>query len=315
MKQCKGDFQVAGYGFALPISPLRMKSDAGPTPRHYNKNKRNEQHTIRGDMTTTAVTAAVDFRAALDQAQEKLRGVAPQYLNLNRVMRLILAAQSRNPLLEKCTMDSVLLFFMRCAETGMEPIGAGGAWAVPFKNNKTGKYEMQFIPDWRGLIQSAKRTEQIKHAYATIVCKGDTIEYQLGDNPSIMHKPLLTDRGEMIGAYCIVTLPDDTKHIEYMELKQLEAVRSRSKAKDGPWKSDLEQMSCKTVVKRALKPFMGSPELQAAVEYDNAATGMDLPDRAPIALPHSTEDATETPLGEQIDGGGETDGGGDDLPI
>jgi recombination protein RecT len=180
---------------------------------------------------------------------------------------------------------------MRCAETGLEPIGPGGAWPVPFNNKHLQRLEVQFIPDWRGLIQLAKKTGQIKHAYGEIVRENDEVSYQKGDNPLLTHRPALRDRGEVMGAYCVVVLPDDSKHIEYMAFEEIESIRGRSKAgESGPWITDWGQMAIKTVVKRALKPFAGSPEMQTAIEYDNQVVGLNLPNHNPIPEPQAVKE-------------------------
>jgi recombination protein RecT len=243
-----------------------------------------------------------DLQHLVESARSKFAEVAPKWFSVERVVRLALAARSRNQALAECTADSFLLFLMRCAETGLEPIGAGGCWAVPYRNSKTGLREVQFIPDWRGLIQLGKKTEQIKHAYGEIVCQNDRISYQKGDDPRLTHEPALTGRGEMIGAYCVVVLPDNSKHIEYMDKGELDGIRKRSKAaNDGPWVTDYEQMAIKTVVKRALKPFASSPEMQTAIAYDNAATGLMLPDKTPIAepMPISVQSVEVQPKNEE----------------
>jgi recombinational DNA repair protein RecT len=189
---------------------------------------------------------------------------------------------------------------MRCAETGLEPIGAGGAWPVPFRNKHTETREVQFIPDWRGLINLAKRTGQITHAYGEIVCEGDEIDYAKGDHPHLTHKPALCHRGEPIGVYCVVVLPDDSRHIEYMDKEEIDSIRNRSKASDkGPWVTDWGQMAIKTVVKRALKPFAGSPEMQTAINLDNEAVGLALPEApTPVEMPRRIEAETPGPLVE-----------------
>jgi recombination protein RecT len=233
-----------------------------------------------------------DLKAMIEQSQSKFAEVAPKWLSVERLIRLALAARSRNPKLAECTAESFLLFCMRCAETGLEPIGAGGAWPVPYFNGKTKQTEVQFIPDWRGLIQLAKKTEQIKHAYAEVVKEGDEISIRKGDDPSCHHVIATKGRGQTIGAYCIVTLPDDSKHIEWMDMEDLNSIQERSKAKDtGPWKTDPDEMRKKTVVRRALKPFASSPEMQTAIEYDNQAIGFTVPDHTPIADPQEITEA------------------------
>lgn len=246
-----------------------------------------------------------ELRGFLNEPEimERLGEVAPKWMKPDRLVRLMLAARSRTPKIAQCSKDSILLFLMRCAETGLEPIGAGGAHAVPYWNSKgnngEGCLDLQFIPDYRGLIQLAKKTGQIKHAYAHLVREGDQFDYQLGDEPKLVHKPA-QKQGEVIGAYCIVILPDNTKHIEYMPKEEVEAIRLRSKAaENGPWKTDPGEMAKKTVTRRGLKPFMGSPEMLAAVEYDNMATGLKIVDLSPIAAPRAIGEGEKAePTGE-----------------
>ena len=235
------------------------------------------------------------FELMLQQAAPKLKQVAPDFLDVNRLMRLALAMRSRNPLVGKASKESVLLFLMKCAETGLEPIGAGGAHAVPFRNNKTDEIELTFIPDWRGLISLAKRSGQIKHAYAKIVYENDAIDYAEGDDPHLTHKPNLQDPGKPIGAYLVVVLPDDSKHIEYMREAEIVGIKNRSKAKEsGPWVTDELEMWKKTVVRRGLKPFTASPEMHAAIDADNAALGLvDLEPRIPVSMPKAIGEPAE----------------------
>jgi recombination protein RecT len=232
------------------------------------------------------------FRSLIEQSKSRLAEVAPQWMSVERLTKLALAAQSRNPMLAQCTAESYLLFCLKCAETGLEPIGAGGAWAIPFKN-KNGTVEVQFIPDWRGLIFLAKKSEQIKHAYGKVVYENDEIDYEEGDTPKLTHKPKLRDRGEPVAAYCVVVLPDDSKHIEMMSYEEIEAIRKRSRAgNSGPWMTDWAQMAIKTVVRRALKPFAASPQMQTAIEADNGHFNL-APE--PIAMPKAKEPVNVTP--------------------
>lgn len=257
-----------------------------------------------GNETTAVVKKDQEFAAILSAASGKFKEVAPKWLSVERVTKLMLAARSRNPALAECTSDSVIAFCMRCAETGLEPIGPGGAWPVPFRNTENGTREIQFIADWRGLVQLAKQSGQITHAYGDVVCANDQIDYEKGDAPKLIHKPNLTKRGDVIGAYCVCKLPDGGSHIEYMTKEEIDAVRGRSKAsKSGPWVSDYSQMSVKTVTKRALKVFAGgNSHLQTAINFDNEATGLLNPerDRAPIIQPTALSAGPATIEGEIV---------------
>jgi recombination protein RecT len=216
------------------------------------------------------------LRGMLEKAAPKFAEVAPKYMKVERLVRLVLSNASRNPKVLECTPDSVLLFCMRCSESGFDVIGAGGAWAVPYWNSKIGKMELQYIPDYRGLVNAAKRADCIKDAYAEVVRENDEFDYSLGLDPTLTHRPARGERGELECAYCVMVFPDDTKRFVVMDAGEINGIRSRSKARDGgPWVTDEAEMWKKTVVRRAMKPFAGaSPELDAAIEYDNEATGL-----------------------------------------
>lgn len=230
------------------------------------------------------------IRTKLEQAKPMLQEAAQQHLSVERCTRLLLSACSRNPELLKCTPESVLLFAMKCTETGLEPIGPGGAWPIPFKNTKAGTVEMQFIPDYRGLVHCAKRAGCITDAYAEVVKANDEFSYELGLNPTLTHKPARGDRGALEAAYCAFALPDGTKRFVVMDRAEIESIRRRSRAaQSGPWVTDEAEMWKKSVTRRAMKPFAGAnAALDAAIEADDAALGLDgEADRAPIPMPQA----------------------------
>lgn len=243
---------------------------------------------------TNTNTALVTLRQDLEKAMPKLQEVAPKYLKVERITRILLAAISRNPKLLECSRESVLTFCMQCAATGLEPIGAGGAWPVPYRN-KNGKIDMQFIPDYRGLVNCAKRAGCITDAYAEVVRDNDEFEYSLGLDPQLTHKPARGDRGRIQSAYCVFRLPDGTRRFVVMDKDEIEGIRKRSRASDnGPWITDESEMAKKTVIRRAMKPFAGmSPELDAAIDADNATTGLE--QREPITMPKAKTPPAQTP--------------------
>lgn len=223
-----------------------------------------------------------DLRGLLLSASPKMQEVAAKHIKAERVIRLLLAAAGRTPKILDCTKESLLRFCLKCAETGLEPIGAGGAWPVPYGN------ELTFIPDYRGLINCAKRAGCIRDAYAEFVKVNDQFDYALGMEPYLKHKPAVGDRGALVAAYCIIVFPDNTKRFVVMDKEEVLGIKKRSKAaSSGPWVTYEAQMWCKTVVRRAMKPFAGaSPELDAAIAADDAVTGaVDVTPRTPIAEP------------------------------
>ena len=239
----------------------------------------------------------------LNDAMPELRKVAPKYVNLTRMVSLAIEAKMRNQLLEKCSPVSVLNFCKRCAEAGTDRIGAGGMWAVPFWNKKTSAYDMLPMPDWRLIIEKAKKAKAITHATAEAVYENDVFDYERGLTPSLTHKPALSNRGKLKAVYCVYVLPDGTKDFAVMDIAEdVEPIHKRSKAADaGPWVTDYAEMAKKTVVKRAMKTFEGaSIELTALISADNIASGyIDaevIAPRAPVAMPvEIPQEATPEP--------------------
>ena len=258
---------------------------------------------------STAVATKNDLRSLLEQAAPKLAMVAPKHLSVDRVVRLMLAAINRNPKLAECSKESVLQFCMACSSTGLEPIGPGGMHPVPYRN-KNGTVEMQAIPDYRGLIHAAKMAGCIKDAYAEVVRSNDEFDYEMGLNYNLTHRPSRGDRGDLESAYCIVVMPDGSKRFTVMDRADIMLIKSRSKASgSGPWVTDESEMWRKTVVRRAMKQFVGaSQELNAAIELDNKASGIQM-ETEPIAQPKAKskkdvkEPPVDTPMGEAQDGG------------
>jgi recombination protein RecT len=248
----------------------------------------------------------------LNDALPEMKKIAPKFVNLQRLVSLAIEAR-KNPILAKSSPMSVLNFCKKCAEWGTDRVGAGGVWAVPFWSEKLQAFEMTPIPDWRLLIEKAKKAKAIKHATAEAVYENDIFEYERGLTPTLRHVPARTNRGKITAVYCAYILPDDTKDFVVMEWEdEVVPIKNRSKAKSGPWVTDPAEMGKKTVVKRAMKLFDGaSIDLTKMIDADNVVNGyVDIPQietREPISMPVETTatitDTTDTQTtGQQTSG-------------
>jgi len=225
-----------------------------------------------------------ELKELLNKNKKEIAALAPKYVNKERMMSIFLEA-ANNPKIQACTKISVLKSAKRMAEMGTDRVGPGGVWLIPF-----GK-ELTVIPDWRLIIDKARRVGVIKHATAEAVFDGDEFSYERGMNPNLIHKPnMKSNKKKLIAAYCIYTLPDGSKDFDVMTKDEVDAIRARSKAKDsGPWVTDFAEMAKKTVIKRGLKIFEGaSPELTKLMDMDNEVTGfaeLTSGEETPIAEP------------------------------
>jgi recombination protein RecT len=164
---------------------------------------------------------------------------------------------------------------------------------VPYRNNKTGRYEAQVIPDYRGLMELARRSGDITTIDSACVYEKDFFEYEKGLNPKLIHKPCISgDRGKIIGAYSVAQFKDGGYQVEFMSIEELEAVRNRSKASGtGPWSTDFDQMARKTVIRRNLKYCPKSSQLNKALEAENVIEdGRNQADILDITLPDELQE-------------------------
>lgn len=136
-------------------------------------------------------------------------------------------------------------------------------------------------PSYMGLIKLATDTGSIIWAQAEIVKKNDEFTYNgIGNAPTHKMNPF-GDRGEMIGSYCVAKVSSGDLLSTMMSIKEIEEIRYKSSkaAKNGPWVTFFEEMSKKTVLKRASKLWPKSERLDTAIEVLNQYEGIEFNDQ------------------------------------
>jgi recombination protein RecT len=194
------------------------------------------------------------------------------------VKRALLTFASR-PYLKECSNEDFLRCVIRAAEMGLA-IDDRLCHVVRFGGKQT---SWQAMPDYKGLIAVAKRSGQIKDCYADVVCANDTFRaYRDGATSHLIHElpPRFGHRGQVIGAYAIVKLPDGDWRYELMSRAELDNIQRRAPAKNGPWATDPDEMRKKTVLRRLLKTYCDDPAFVRAQEIDDECT-----DAAPPLTP------------------------------
>lgn len=127
---------------------------------------------------------------------------------------------------------------------------------------------------YMGLIDLATSSGSIMWAKAELVYENDTFRLN-GTDQQPMHQrdPFSTERGAVVGAYCVAKLPNGDYLTETMSAADLNNIRDRSQGfksgKSSPWRTDEGEMQRKTVVKRAYKYWPASQRLAQAIEILN----------------------------------------------
>lgn len=197
------------------------------------------------------------LQAYIKTMEPAIKAALPSVMTPERFTRITLSAVSANPVLASTTPTSFLGAMMQAAQLGLEPnTPLGQAYLIPFKNNKKGGIlECQFQLGYKGLIDLAYRSGDVKIIQAHVVHEGDTFEFAYGLEPELKHIPAKTNRGAPLFVYGAFCTKDGGLGFEVMTMEEVkEHAGTYSKAySNGPWQTNFEEMAKKTVLKKALK--------------------------------------------------------------
>lgn len=216
----------------------------------------------------TKSMSIVDMVKALEP---EIRKALPMVLTPERFTRMALSAINNTPKLAECTPMSFIAALMNAAQLGLEPnTPLGQAYLIPYKNK--GILECQFQLGYRGLIDLAYRNERMQSIEAQTVYMNDEFSYELGLNPSLIHRPTFEEAGEIRAFYAVFRLDNGGYRFEVMSKSAVDAYAMRySKAFTSdfsPWKSNYEGMAKKTVIKQLLKYAPVKSDFQKAITLD-----------------------------------------------
>ena len=223
----------------------------------------------------TEKSAAVKTQRSMKDLIVSMEGqiakALPSVITPERFTRMVLTAMSTNKELGLCTPNSFLGAMMQAAQLGVEPnTPLGQAYLIPYKNK--GTLECQFQLGYKGLIDLAYRSGEVKDIQAHEVHENDTFEYELGLEPKLKHIPALKDRRAVIMYYAIFHTKDGGYGFNVMSVDDVqEHARKYSKAYGSsfsPWKSNFDEMAKKTVLKKCLKYAPIKTEFARSISTD-----------------------------------------------
>lgn len=221
-----------------------------------------------GDMKLTKTMSIADLIKAMEP---EIKKALPEVITPERFTRMALSALNTTPKLRECTQISFLAAMMNAAQLGLEPnTPLGQAYLIPF-NNK-GTMECQFQIGYKGMIDLSYRNPQMQVISAQAVYENDEFKYELGLNPTLIHRPVLRGRGEVILFYGLFKLTNGGYGFEVMSKEEMDAyAKAYSKAIDSsfsPWKSNYNGMAKKTVIKQVLKYAPIKADFRKALSSD-----------------------------------------------
>lgn len=189
-----------------------------------------------------------------------IQSLVPKHVTPERLARLGMNAATRNPKLFDCAPETMVGAIVNCAALGLEPNLIGHAYILPFYNGKTKRMEAQFQIGYKGAIDLARRSGELKQLYAHEVYEGDDFGYSYGLNKDLHHIPNGEDNpAKLTHVYAVYHLKDGGSDFVVMSRNQIEKHRDRftKSQKDGrifgPWADHFTEMAKKTAIIKLLK--------------------------------------------------------------
>jgi recombination protein RecT len=219
-------------------------------------------------MATSAVTQNAR-NMTLPQLLESYKGqiamALPKHMTPERMIRVAITAVNTTPGLQKCTPLSVAGCIVQASILGLEPSSVlGEAYLVPYGN------QCQLIPGYQGLLKLVRNSGELIMVNAQVVRANDKFDFEDGLDPYLIHKRAAGDRGEVTDYWAGAVLKGGGKQFVVMTKSEAqEHGKKYSKTfNNGPWKTEFDQMSLKTCLRKLCKLMPKSIEAQIAVALD-----------------------------------------------
>lgn len=212
--------------------------------------------TKRTNQMQEAQQKDTSLKGLIKAMEPEIKKALPSVITPERFTRMVFTALSSTPKLQQCTPQSFLGAMMQAAQLGLEPnTPVGQAYLIPYKNK--GIQECQFQLGYKGLIDLAYRSGEIKDIQAHEVYENDVFEYEFGLEPKLKHIPATHDRGEIIMYYAVFHIVNGGYGFEVMSKEDIiNHAKKTSQSYDSsysPWAKYFDEMSKKTVIKKCLK--------------------------------------------------------------
>lgn len=212
--------------------------------------------TKRTNQMQEAQQKDTSLKGLIKAMEPEIKKALPSVITPERFTRMVFTALSSTPKLQQCTPQSFLGAMMQAAQLGLEPnTPVGQAYLIPYKNK--GIQECQFQLGYKGLIDLAYRSGEIKDIQAHEVYENDVFEYEFGLEPKLKHIPATHDRGEIVMYYAVFHMVNGGYGFEVMSKEDIiNHAKKTSQSYDSsysPWAKYFDEMSKKTVIKKCLK--------------------------------------------------------------
>ena len=226
-------------------------------------------------MAQETKTAVMVFRDLIEKQVSQFLKVMDQRTT-DRFVRMLMTSYQEKRELQQCDPMSLVHVAMRAAQDGLMLDGKEAA-VVPFKDRDRGIVYATYVPMIAGIRKKVRNSGQILDWNVTAVFEGDECVVSLGTNQYVNHKPSLTGgrTRPLIGVYSIANFRGGGQAVRWMGRDEIEEIRSKSKAKSGPWDDPVfySEMAVKTCARAHSKQLPMSSDMVAFWQRDDDDTG------------------------------------------
>jgi recombination protein RecT len=222
---------------------------------------------LRGELERVATSPA--HRSIIDLIErnapelQKLLGSA---LTVDQFKTAAMTYLRLDPKLIECNPLSVVGGLRLGAQLGLSLGPLGHFYLVPFKR------EAVFILGYKGMIELAHRSGQLKDLKASLVREGDAFEYREGTRPFLDHTPNSPPAERAVThGYAVARLRSGGSPFVVLYPEDIERARAQSPAarlKTGPWETHWSDMALKTCVRRLQRWLPQTPQSVLGIERD-----------------------------------------------
>jgi len=217
-----------------------------------------------------------------ERAQAAIKNYITDKAEADRFTAVVIRAVQENPELLQADRTSLFFACQKAAQDRLIPDGKEGFLGI-YNVNEGSKETPKWVKkvQWQPMIGGLRKI-LANHGItirSELVYANDEFVYDKGDNPSIVHKPMVFgERGAIVGAYAIATDAASNMYRETMDMVELEKVHQASKQPNsGVWKTWSTEMYRKAVAKRLFKQLPLISAVAEVIDRDNEQFDMNKP--------------------------------------
>lgn len=174
--------------------------------------------------------------------------------------------RDKKPALEACSKNTIAMALFKMVQLGLNP-AKNQCYFVPYGKDLT------MMTSYFGQVLIAKRAG-LKDVKANLILEKDDFNYQIEpDGRKVVTKhdqPFANFGNKIIGAYCVVTLPDGKQDTDIMTIDEIKQSWKQGATNGAsPAHKNFEgEMAKRTVTNRAIKMFVNSSDDAAVLDDD-----------------------------------------------